>query len=202
MTGTPSTLTDLLAGCDARGIRLALTDGGGLEVDAPQDALTPDLLAVLRSHKDAIIVRLESDRLVQSTLKRINAACPSDWNPAAEDWQRIDRAEATIDPARRENDRPELLAALADYESAAVDIFAEATSTPPTVAIDDKLTGTLLGLFDERPEPLLTCFDRYGHRAAWRSIHGPHWICSVCHPPAKPAGVAETAELDADGGQG
>ena len=143
--------------------------------------------------------RQESDRLVQSTLERINAACPSNWKPTAEDWQRIDRAEATIDRVRREHDRPGLLAALADYESVAVDIFAEATSTPPAVAIDDKLTGTLLGLFDRTPEPLLPCFDRSGHRAAWRSIHGPGWICTVCHLPAKPEIVAETAELDADG---
>jgi len=51
MTRTPSTLADLLADCDAHGIRLALADGGGLEIDAPQDALTPDLLARLKAHK-------------------------------------------------------------------------------------------------------------------------------------------------------
>jgi len=143
----------------------------------------------------------ESDRLVSETLDRINAACPAEWKPSSEDWQRIDRAEATIDQTRRDNDRPGLLAALTDYESVAVEIFASATSTSPTVAIDGKLTGTLLGIFDKLPTrgPLLPCFERYQHRAAWRSIHGPGWICAGCHPPATPEIVAETIELDADG---
>ncbi len=55
MTRTPSTLADLLADCDAHGIRLALADGGGLEIDAPQDALTPDLLARLKAHKAELL---------------------------------------------------------------------------------------------------------------------------------------------------
>jgi len=60
MTRTPSTLADLLADCDAHGVRLALADGDRLSVDAPQEALTPDLLALLREHKAEILALLRS----------------------------------------------------------------------------------------------------------------------------------------------
>ena len=60
MTRTTSALTDLLADCDAHGIRLALADGGGLEIDAPQDALTPDLLDRLKARKDDVLAIVES----------------------------------------------------------------------------------------------------------------------------------------------
>ena len=59
MTRTPSLLADLLADCDAHGIRLALADGGGLEIDAPQDALTPDLLERLKVHKGKLVASIE-----------------------------------------------------------------------------------------------------------------------------------------------
>jgi hypothetical protein len=59
MTRTPSTLADLLADCDAHGIRLALADGVGLEIDAPEDALTPDLLARLKAHKVELVASIE-----------------------------------------------------------------------------------------------------------------------------------------------
>lgn len=58
MTRTTSLLAYLLADCDAHGIRLALADGGGLEIDAPQDALTPDLLARLKAHKADLLAML------------------------------------------------------------------------------------------------------------------------------------------------
>ncbi len=41
----------LLADCNAHGIRLALADGDGLAIDAPQVALTPDLIDRIKSHK-------------------------------------------------------------------------------------------------------------------------------------------------------
>ena len=58
MTGSPLVLADLLAECNAHGIRLALADGGGLAVDAPEDALTPDLLARLKAHKAELLAAL------------------------------------------------------------------------------------------------------------------------------------------------
>lgn len=58
MTGAPSVLTDLLADCDAHGIRLLLAGDGGLTIDAPQDALTPDLLGRLKAHKAGLLAML------------------------------------------------------------------------------------------------------------------------------------------------
>jgi len=58
MTDAPSVLADLLADCDAHGVRLALADGGGLGIDAPQVALTPDLLARLKGHKGELLAML------------------------------------------------------------------------------------------------------------------------------------------------
>lgn len=58
MTRMPSILADLLADCDSHGIRLALADGGGLAIDAPKDALTPELLARLKAHKADLLPML------------------------------------------------------------------------------------------------------------------------------------------------
>jgi hypothetical protein len=59
MTGTLSILTELLAECDAQGIRLMLAGDGGLTLDAPQDTLTPDLLDRLKSHKADVLATIE-----------------------------------------------------------------------------------------------------------------------------------------------
>jgi hypothetical protein len=56
MTGVP---TDLLAECEAHGIRLTLAGDGGLSIDAPQDALTPDLLDRLKAHKADVLDAIE-----------------------------------------------------------------------------------------------------------------------------------------------
>lgn len=58
MTDTTSLLSDLLADCDAHGVRLTLAYGGGLEIDAPQDVLTPELLDRLKPHKDELLAIL------------------------------------------------------------------------------------------------------------------------------------------------
>jgi hypothetical protein len=55
MTGTPTVLAGLLAECEAHGIRLLPAAAGGLTVDAPEGALTPDLLARLAAHKAALL---------------------------------------------------------------------------------------------------------------------------------------------------
>jgi TubC N-terminal docking domain len=58
MIGMPSMVAELLAKCDANGIRLFQTGDGGLTIDAPQDALTADLLDRLKDHKDDILAAL------------------------------------------------------------------------------------------------------------------------------------------------
>jgi hypothetical protein len=51
-------LAELLADCDARGIRLHPAGDGGLTIDAPQAALTPDMLARLKCHKVPLLALL------------------------------------------------------------------------------------------------------------------------------------------------
>ncbi|MDA1326293.1 MAG: hypothetical protein O3C34_16305 [Proteobacteria bacterium] len=61
MTGTHSLLADLLADCEAHGIRLTPANGDGLNIDAPQDTLTPDLLARLKAHKVELLTILRGN---------------------------------------------------------------------------------------------------------------------------------------------
>jgi len=60
MTGTTATPVELLTDCNAHGIRLTLSDGHGLEIDAPQGALTPELLARLKAYKTELLALLAS----------------------------------------------------------------------------------------------------------------------------------------------
>lgn len=59
MSGAASPLAELLTDCDAHGIRLLLSDDGGLTIDAPQDALAPELLARLKAHKAELLAMLQ-----------------------------------------------------------------------------------------------------------------------------------------------
>jgi len=58
MTVATKSLEKLLADCEAHSIRLTFADGGGLEIDAPRAALTPDLLARLKTHKTDLLAML------------------------------------------------------------------------------------------------------------------------------------------------
>ncbi len=53
-----SALTELLADCDAGDIRLHPAGDGGLTIDAPQAALTPDIVARLKTHKAELLALL------------------------------------------------------------------------------------------------------------------------------------------------
>jgi hypothetical protein len=53
-------LAGLLADCDARRIRLLAAGDVGLTIDAPQDALTPDLIGRLKAHKGELLGLLRS----------------------------------------------------------------------------------------------------------------------------------------------
>jgi len=58
MTNTQSIFTELLADCNSCGIRLSLGDGGGITIDAPHGALTPDLMARLKANKGELVAML------------------------------------------------------------------------------------------------------------------------------------------------
>lgn len=60
-----SDLAELLADCDARGIRLHPAGDGGLTIDAPQAALTPDMVARLKTHKAELLALLRPAPAVQ-----------------------------------------------------------------------------------------------------------------------------------------
>lgn len=53
-----SGLAELLDECDAQGIRLIPSGNGGLTIDAPDDALTPGLMARLTTHKADLLAFL------------------------------------------------------------------------------------------------------------------------------------------------
>ena len=51
-------LATLMADCEARDIRLSPDSEDGLTIDAPKDALTPDLIQRLKSHKGDLLAML------------------------------------------------------------------------------------------------------------------------------------------------
>ena len=55
-----SAVLDVLAECDALGVRLSLSADGGLAVDAPRDVLDHALLARLRDHKHELLDALRA----------------------------------------------------------------------------------------------------------------------------------------------
>ena len=73
MTG----LNELLADCDARGIRLLPSSDGGLTMDAPQDALTPDLLARLKTYKADLLALLRPAHEVAQALPEATGDAPA-----------------------------------------------------------------------------------------------------------------------------
>src|SRR5687768_5097553 len=77
MTGTPAILADLLKDCDAHGIRLLLAGDGGLTIDAPQSALTPDLLGRLKAHKAELLAMLRPAPEVAPALPVVASVAPT-----------------------------------------------------------------------------------------------------------------------------
>jgi len=75
MIGTPSMLADLLAECDAHGVRLLLAGDGGLTIDAPHEALTPDLLGRLKAHKAELLALLRPAPATDAPTIRAKAVC-------------------------------------------------------------------------------------------------------------------------------
>jgi hypothetical protein len=55
-----SAVTELLGECDTRGIRLNATRDGRVTIDAPKDALSPEFLERVRTHKAELIEQLET----------------------------------------------------------------------------------------------------------------------------------------------
>ena len=117
MTG----LAQLLADCEERGIQLLPASDGGLTGDAPNDALTPDLIERLAAHKGKILPMLvdrpvtQDDRrqAYESLIARVNAG----YQGGPIDWPRLDVIEQRIWKAIT---MAELRQAAANYESVAL----------------------------------------------------------------------------------
>lgn len=71
-----SDLAELLVECDARGIRLAPARDGGLTIDAPRSALTPEVLAWLKAHKTELLAQWPPPAAFQPVLTKKPAAKP------------------------------------------------------------------------------------------------------------------------------
>ena len=126
MTG----LNELLADCDARGIRLLPSSDGGLTMDAPQDAVTPELLDELRQHKSDLLRLLSDDprgqteysRLVAEMMDRVAEAFPAGCDISEQDWRRLDVIHEWINAARRRRGLTDLRDQIAQYESTALEV--------------------------------------------------------------------------------
>ena len=83
MTAPASIVAELLADCDARGIRLIPGDGGSLTIDSPKGALSPDLLERLKAHKSGLLAKLRPHSL-KGLPELLPDALDDDWELADE----------------------------------------------------------------------------------------------------------------------
>jgi len=117
MTG----LTQLLADCDAQGIQLWWAGDNGLTIDAPQDALTPDLMRRLKAHKSELMTVLANGPVTPVARRRAHAALVERVNAAYRggpiDWPRLESIERRIETAATFF---ELAQVTSDYEQAAI----------------------------------------------------------------------------------
>ena len=74
MSDSPAGLADLLTDCDGHDIRLALAADGNLEIDAPPDTLSPELLSRLKAYKADLLAMLQSTASVPSPTEIVTAA--------------------------------------------------------------------------------------------------------------------------------
>ena len=113
MTG----LTKLLADCDAHGIRLLPSGDSRLTIDAPQDALTPDLIGRLKAQKDELLAFLSDDPVTPETRQQVYTQMIERVNVAYQggpiDWPKLDAIEQRISTAET---MAVLMLAVEDYE--------------------------------------------------------------------------------------
>jgi hypothetical protein len=182
MTGAPAALANLLADCDAHGIRLMPAGDGGLTIDSPQDALTPGLLDRLKAHKADVLAFLRS----------IPDSPGIDPTDAAALWQAaLDRLEGDplFPPGLMENLR-------------AADVrWADSSPTgEPTPESGEPVSpdGWPADCID--PDELTPC-PKCGTLELWQTAAGDlfgrtpgRWRCMKCDPPTAARRLAEAAE--------
>lgn len=171
MTGTP---IELLAECEAHGIRLTVYGDGGLAIDAPRDAMTPDLLARLKAHKADVL----------ALLRPAPEAAPIDSSDPAAVWQAaLDRLEG--DPLSP----PDLMEALraADARWANDEPHGEPANDPAPEPLDRKCSSV-----DYIDAGELTPCPKCGTLELWQTL-ADNWRCLYCDPPTTARRLAELA---------
>ena len=171
MTG----LAELLADCDAHNIRLFPAGDGGLTIDAPQSALTTDLMGRLKARKAELLAILRhKDEPPSNRTTDATAA----WNDA------LERLKGDPDFP------PDVIA-----ELRAADVR-WATDETPTEPADETALGTLrpdgwpTDSID--PDELDSC-PKCGTLELWQTLAG-NWRCLRCDPPTTAHRLAERAE--------
>ena len=183
MSGATSILADLLTDCHAHGIRLALADGGGLEIDAPPDALTPDLLDRLKAHKVELL----------EMLRPAPEVAPINQAEAAAVWQAaLDRLEG--DPLFP----PDVMEALRAADARWIDDAPDCDLATEPIAEPLGPDGWPVDCID--PNELTPC-PKCGTLELWQSAAGDifgltsgRWRCMKCDPPTAARRLAEAAE--------
>lgn len=82
-------VSQLLATCDSLGIRLLPDVDGGLSIDAPQDALTPELLQQLVATKVDLLAQLAAEQLQTETPTSATAAAIASCRCGSTTWQDV-----------------------------------------------------------------------------------------------------------------
>lgn len=93
----------LLVSCGTHGIRLSLADGGGLSIDAPQSALTPERLNQIRAYKAELVALLQAEDVDTASADEV-IDCPDPcscgslelWQSLARNWHCL-----SCEPPRR-----------------------------------------------------------------------------------------------------
>jgi hypothetical protein len=82
-------VSQLLTTCDSLGIRLLPDVDGGLSIDAPQDALTPELLQQLVVAKVDLLAHLAAEQLQTETPTSATAAAIAVCRCGSTTWQDV-----------------------------------------------------------------------------------------------------------------
>jgi hypothetical protein len=129
-------MLDVVRELAERGIELRLA-GDQIQL-RPAAALTSDLTERLQAIKPQLIQQLrgESDQpaddvhaaygsVTRLMLDRVNRACPQDWRGSEDNHRLLDKMESEVIAARQVRDWRRFLAALTQYEQAALAVFRE-----------------------------------------------------------------------------
>ncbi|MEU9373903.1 condensation domain-containing protein [Streptomyces sp. NPDC048255] len=160
-TPHPDNLQGLMSRLRGLGVRLR-ADGDRLALDAPKGAIDPDLLALIRRHKEDLLRTVARAGEVRATGPGIPAAEPAEWYPLSAAQQRL-YFTALLDPE------------VTTYNI--LDVFRIDGSADP-----DRLERTLRSMV-ERHEGFRTAFDLRGEDPVMRVLPEAGFRLERLHEP-------------------